>query len=117
MPREISAADQNAVHNFACFVIFLALACAFCKTAHAQDGATAPLREVHVEGEKHLHEEQIVALTTLAPGAQVGKQELQSAADKLVATGLFAKVNYNFSSKTDGVYVTYHVEENPSLPA
>jgi outer membrane protein insertion porin family len=84
--------------------------------ACAQDGASAPLRQVRAEGEQHLKEDQIVALTALAPGNQIGKQDLQSAADKLVATGLFAKVNYNFSSKIDGVYVTYHVEENPRLP-
>lgn len=84
--------------------------------ARAQDGATAPLRQVRAEGEQRLKEDQVVALTALIPGNSVGKSDLQSAADKLVATGLFARVSYNFSSKSDGVYVTYRVEENPSLP-
>jgi outer membrane protein insertion porin family len=84
-------------------------------TARAQDG-TAPLRQVHSEGQQRMREDQIVAIAALTPGNPVGKADLQSAADKLVATGLFAKVNYNFASKVDGVYVTYRVEENPLLP-
>jgi outer membrane protein assembly factor BamA len=71
---------------------------------------------VHAEGMKILNEEQIVQLTGLAPGAQVGKQDLQDAADILVRSGLFAKVNYNFTTKNEAVIVTYHVEENPRLP-
>jgi outer membrane protein insertion porin family len=82
----------------------------------AQDGATAPLRQVRADGEHGLKEEQIVAITGLAPGNPVGKTDLQAAADRLVATGLFAKVDYNFQSKADGVYVTFHVEENAFLP-
>jgi outer membrane protein assembly factor BamA len=66
---------------------------------------------------KILTEPQIVALTGLQSGTQVGRADLQSAADKLVACGLFAKVNYNFQTKGDGVSVTFHVEEGPRLPA
>src|SRR5262249_1075259 len=50
-------------------------------------------------------------------GAQVGKDDLQSAADKLVQSGLFAHVRYNFQSRTDGVAVTFHVEEAKRIPA
>jgi outer membrane protein insertion porin family len=78
--------------------------------------ATAPLREVHAEGEKLLTEAQVIAITGLAPGAQIGKGDLQAAADKLVQTGLFAKVSYNFQTKLAGVLVTYHVEESPRIP-
>jgi len=79
---------------------------------HAQ---TAALREVRVEGAKHLTEAQIASLTGLASGAQVGRKELQEAADALVRTGLFAKVNFKFDTHNDNLVVTFHIEENPRL--
>lgn len=80
---------------------------------HAQ---TATLREVRVDGAKHLTESQIASLTGLAPGAQVGRKELQDAADMLVRTGLFAKVNFKFDTHNDNLVVTFHIEENSRLP-
>jgi outer membrane protein insertion porin family len=78
--------------------------------------ATAPLHEIRVDGLKSLPELQAAALTGLQTGAQVGKDDLQAAADKLVQSGLFAKVRYNFQSRTDGLLVTFHVEEAPRVP-
>jgi outer membrane protein insertion porin family len=80
---------------------------------HAQ---TATLREVRVEGAKHLTEAQIVPLTGLAPGAHVGRKELQDAADALVRTGLFAKVNFKYDTHNDNLVVTFHIDENARLP-
>ena len=81
---------------------------------HAQ---TSTLREVRVEGQKHLTEEQIASLTGLARGSQVGRKELQDGADALVRTGLFAKVNFKYDTHNDNLVVTFHIEENPRLPA
>jgi outer membrane protein insertion porin family len=78
--------------------------------------ATAPLREIRADGLKSLPELQVAGLSGLQIGAQVGKDDLQSAADKLVQSGLFAKVRYNFQSRTDGLQVTFHVEEAPRIP-
>src|ERR1700730_10673033 len=80
---------------------------------HAQ---TATLREVRVEGAKHIPEAQIVPLTGLVAGAQVGRKELQDAADALVRTGLFAKVNFKYDTHNDNLVVTFHIEENQRLP-
>jgi outer membrane protein insertion porin family len=82
----------------------------------APEATTAPLREVHVEGSKSLTEAQVVSLTGLQTGSQVGKNNLQTAADRLVQSGLFSKVNYNFQTRDTGVLVTFHVEESPRLP-
>lgn len=84
--------------------------------AQTPDNATASLREVHADGQKLLSEAQVVAYTGLALGSQVGRADMQAAADKLVATGLFAKVGYNFQTRS-GVIVTYQVEEAPRIPA
>jgi len=79
--------------------------------------ATAPLRELHADGCKILTEAQVISLTELQIGAQVGKDDLQAAADRLVKSGLFSKVNYSFQTRGQGVSVTYHVEESPRIPA
>ena len=88
----------------------------FPSSAQTPDATSSPLREIHALGEKLLTEAQVVAMTGLTPGAQIGKNDLQSAADKLVQSGLFAKVSYNFQTKVAGVFVTYHVEESPRIP-
>src|SRR5882762_2049665 len=91
-----------------------ALAFLFLSTfAQAQ---TSTLHEIHAEGMKTLTQPQIATLSELAPGSQVGKPDLQSAADKLVQTGLFSKVSYNFKTQPDGVILTFHVEESPRVP-
>jgi len=102
--------------------LFLAAASAFSAWAQTapvapSPAATAQLREIRTDGLKSLPEPQAAALTGLQIGAQVGKDDLQAAADKLVQCGLFAKVRYNFQSRTDGLVVTFHVEESPRIPA
>jgi outer membrane protein assembly factor BamA len=77
---------------------------------------TATLREIHADGLKKLTEAQAVSLSGLSTGVQVGRKELQDGADALVRTGLFAKVNYNFTTHNDALTLTFHLDENPRLP-
>src|SRR5207253_4133073 len=84
--------------------------------AQTSDAAIASLREVRVDGQKHLSDAQIAALTGLVVGSEIDRTDLQAAADKLVQTGLFSKVSYNFETRM-GVVVTYHVEESRRIPA
>lgn len=76
---------------------------------------TAKLQEIHVDGLKNLPEAQVISLSGLATGSEVERQNLQDAADALVRTGLFAKVNFKFDIHNDRLVVTYRVEENPRL--
>jgi outer membrane protein assembly factor BamA len=99
-----------------CAFLLLVLLEAFPASAQSPTAGGAPLREVHVDGAKALTEAQVVSLTGLQTGSQVGKDGLQAAADHLVQSGLFAKVNFNFLTRGGGVFVTYHVEESPRLP-
>ncbi len=99
-----------------CTLLLLLLPAGFPSSAQTPDAATSPLREIHVDGEKILTEAQVIAITGLVPGAQIARNDLQTAADKLVQSGLFAKVSYNFQTKFAGVVVTYHVEESPRIP-
>jgi outer membrane protein insertion porin family len=78
--------------------------------------ANANLHEIRAEGLKTLSDTQIIALSQLEKGSQVGKSELQAAADRLLQTGMFAKVNYSFQTRGDGLTVTFQLEEAPRVP-
>jgi outer membrane protein assembly factor BamA len=78
--------------------------------------ATATLHEIRTEGLKTLTEAQVTALSQLEKGSQVGKPDLQAAADRLLETGMFAKVNYTFQTRGDGLTVTFQLEEAPRVP-
>ncbi len=96
--------------------LLLLLSLAHSIEAQTPDSGTTALREIHADGMKTLSEPQIVTLSGLTPGAQVGKKDLQTGADQLLQTGLFAKVSYNFQTHPDGVSVTFHIEEAPRIP-
>jgi outer membrane protein assembly factor BamA len=76
---------------------------------------TATLKEIHAEGLKTFTEPQIALLSGLAVGSQVGRKELQDAADILLRSGLFAKVSYKFDTHNDAVSLTFRVDETPRL--
>jgi outer membrane protein assembly factor BamA len=100
----------------ACLTVSAAAAIAFGRTQIGGSG-TAELREVRSDGQKKLTEVQIAALTGLQAGAQVGRDDLQKAADKLVATGLFATVKYDFRTRAEGLTLNFHLTESPRVPA
>ncbi len=93
----------------------LLLPVALLLVASATFSQTSPLKEVHADGIKILTEPQFVQLTGLTIGAQVGRKDLQDSADVLVRSGLFAKVNYSFTTHNDAVVVTFKLEESPRL--
>ncbi len=76
---------------------------------------TATLKAIHAEGMKTFTEAQVASLSGLQINSQVGRKELQDAADLLLRSGLFAKVNYKFDTHNDDVTLTFQVEENPRL--
>ena len=76
---------------------------------------SATLKAIHAEGMKTFTEEQVVLLSGLGVNAQVGRKELQDAADLLLRSGYFSKVTYKFETHNDAVMVTYQVEESPRL--
>jgi outer membrane protein assembly factor BamA len=77
---------------------------------------TARLDSVVFAGSMRFTSEQIAAVIGLHPGATVGREELQGAADKLAALGLFTDIQYKFATVLGGVKVTYQVSDGPALP-
>jgi outer membrane protein assembly factor BamA len=96
--------------------LFAALLLSFPAQAQSPAPATASLREIRTEGLKTFPEAQAIALSRLEKGSPVGKPELQAAADRLLQTGLFAKVNYSFQTRGEGLTVTFQLEEAPRVP-
>lgn len=94
-------------------VLFLLL---LASIAHAYP-QTAKLKEIHADGMKTFTEAQVASLSGLEVGAEVGRADLQGAADLLLRSGLFAKVNYKFETHNDELSLTFHVEESPRLRA
>jgi outer membrane protein assembly factor BamA len=64
---------------------------------------------------KTFSEQQVGSLSGLKLDSQVGKQDLQDAANLLLRSGLFAKVNYKYDTHNDALTLTFHVEESPRL--
>ena len=85
-------------------------------SGNAATPATAALRQISATGLKTFPESAVVTLTGLSIGAQVGRADLQAAADRLLQTGLFASVNYNFKTRDNGVSVEFQLQEAPRLP-
>jgi outer membrane protein assembly factor BamA len=77
---------------------------------------TARLDSVVVAGSMRFTSEQIATTVGLHLGETVGREELQGAADKLAALGLFTNIQYKFSTVLGGVKVTYQVSDVPALP-
>jgi outer membrane protein assembly factor BamA len=83
----------------------------------AQNNSTAVLREIKADGLKSFTNEQVAALSGLQIGQSVGRDELQGGADKLVQSGVFAHVKYNFQSRADGIVVIFHLDEADRMSA
>jgi outer membrane protein assembly factor BamA len=98
--------------------VSLLIALLFLIPSHAQTPAlaTATLHEIRTTGLKALPEDQVIALSQLVKNSQVGKPDLQAAADRLLQTGLFSKVNFSFKTVGEGLTVTFQLEESPRVP-
>ena len=81
-----------------------------------EQAGTSRLAAVTITGSKKFTSDQIVAATTLRAGAQVGRDDLQRAADDLAKSGRFATVQYRFATSDQGVTAEYQVTDAPSVP-
>src|SRR5882757_763911 len=78
---------------------------------------TFPLHAIHVRGNKNLSEERILTVTGLTVNQKVGKPQLDAAKDKLLATGMFETVAFQFEPGPDGqcCAATFDVSEVTAL--
>jgi len=94
----------------------LLLLAAFSASAAAQTSGKGKLAEVRLEGLKALPQETVLNATGLQVGDIVTREDLQAAADRLLKTGLFSKVAYEFRSQGESLSVVYRLEEAVRVP-
>jgi len=81
----------------------------------AKAGA-AHLDSVEVSGSKRFSSGEIAAAIGLRAGATINRDDLQGAADKLAAIGLFSNIQFHFTTVETGVRVKYEVADVPEVP-
>lgn len=92
---------------------FLVLLLAFASALCAQDNKSYKLVAVRFKGLHEFKAEEVADVTGLKIGSVIVPGELQSAADKLVATGAFASVGFSYAGERGGYAVEFQVEEAP----
>jgi outer membrane protein assembly factor BamA len=78
---------------------------------------SGPLASVTVSGSQRFKSDAIVAATGLHKGQPVHRDDLQTAADRLIQSGEFANVNYRYQTDRDGVSVEFAVADGTVIPA
>jgi outer membrane protein assembly factor BamA len=109
---------RTASRTFYALVIFLLLGVpvSLQATAKPPQAAGSPLLSVDLAGSARFHTDQIVAAAGLHPGANINRDDLQAAADRLAKLGTFASVQYRYSTVGAGVKVTFEVTDAPEIP-
>jgi outer membrane protein assembly factor BamA len=78
--------------------------------------ATAKLASIEIVGTAKLSNSEASAACGLKVGDIVGKEDLQKAADRLGALGLFASINYRFTTDASGVHVVFEAKDASGVP-
>ena len=74
-------------------------------------GGASHLDSVEMSGSKKFTSQQIAAAVGLRAGNIITREDLQAAADKLAALGVFANVQYHFTTVESGVRATYDLSD------
>ncbi|MBZ5643733.1 MAG: hypothetical protein LAO19_13305 [Acidobacteriia bacterium] len=98
-----------------CLIVFLSGGL-LAQNPPAKEAASSKIAVVTVAGAKKIPAEQIVSASGLKAGDVVTKEQIQGAADKLAALGIFSAVNYRFAVKGDGIALEFQVAEAPTYP-
>jgi outer membrane protein assembly factor BamA len=77
---------------------------------------TSKIAAMTVSGTKKISSDQIVTASGLKTGDSVTQEQIQAAADRLAALGIFSTVNYRFSSKGDTISLEFQVQDAPTYP-
>jgi len=85
-------------------------------TAPALAAQTGRIAAIRVVGSRRYAEAQVVAASGLHLRDTVGREEIQAAADRLSALGVFASIRFRFTSAGESVAVEFQVEEAPTVP-
>ena len=99
------------------FLLALCIAAgAFAQTPGQNPPKTAKIAAITVTGTKKFPPEQIITASGLKVGDAVTTEQIQGAANRLSALGIFSAVNYRFTSKADTIDLEFQVQEAPTYP-
>jgi outer membrane protein insertion porin family len=76
----------------------------------------AHLDSVEVSGSRRFGSGEIASAIGLRAGSTINRDDLQAAADKLAALGLFSNVQFHFTTVETGVRVKYEVVDTAAIP-
>ena len=108
---------KSGLHSIAGFLLFAAfLSPSVVAQSPAKAGA-AHLDSVTVTGSNRFASGEIASAVGLRAGTSINRDDLQAAADKLAALGLFSNVQFHFTTVESGVRATYEVADAPAIPA
>ena len=88
----------------------------FGSASQSPQSDTERLASVAVTGSHKYKSQEIAKTTGLQPGKPITRDELQLVADRLARLGLFANVQYKFSSGPGGLAVDFEVADAPTIP-
>jgi outer membrane protein assembly factor BamA len=111
--------SRRMVNCLACSLVLLAGFALSPSAAVAQSSAkagAAHLDSVTVTGSKRFASGEIASAIGLRAGNTINRDDLQAAADKLAALGLFSNVQFHFTTVESGVRATYEVADTLTVP-
>ncbi len=76
---------------------------------------TFPLRDIQVKGTKLLTPDQVREVLALPLGKEASKEDLEAARDRLLATGYFETVAFQYGPSGTGSFAVFDVTEVPSV--
>ena len=94
----------------------LALASAARVAAQSSAPPAAVLGEIHASGSKHYGDAQLASAAGIKPGDPISREQIQQIADRLSQTGLFSRVNYDFTSKGNKIVLVFELADAPIVP-
>jgi outer membrane protein assembly factor BamA len=97
--------------NVSCLVLAV-----FSAGASVPQSGNSHLDAIEVTGSSRFSSKQIAEAIGLRAGANINRETLQQAADKLSGLGAFSTVRYHFNTVATGVRVSYEVTDAPALP-
>src|ERR1700722_11068015 len=113
-PRRVFRRMRSHPAGFLLVLVLITLGPLAAQTQQSKGGASH-LDSVEISGSKKFSWQQIAAATGLRAGNIVTREDLQGAADKLAALGLFSNVQYHFTTVQSGVRAIYEVSDAPAV--
>lgn len=87
-----------------------------CPLARAQTSPQAKLYTVNQDGSRNFSANEVAMLSGLQKGANVDRDAIQAAADRLARSGVFSSVRYQFATDANGLTVTFQLQDAPLFP-